>query len=196
MLDPLVDIDVYVLAFNVDYDAMRRRLRTLVKGDEDEHIAAAIEAPRALRSEVTERGKLLEQLGGEETKVTRQLAERDERLRPRVVVFDECQETFRHERYGEEAKELAIKVMMKARKCAITLVFVTPAPSADSLPRDLAKTVSHRVCPAIGDHQGNDAILGTAPTRPGSPPPGSSRVRTWAPPWRPGSARSRGCCAR
>jgi hypothetical protein len=51
--------------------------------------------------------------------------------------------------------------MMKARKCGITLMFVTPAPSADSLPRDLAKTVSHGVCFAIGDHQGNDAILGT-----------------------------------
>lgn len=161
MLDPLVDIDVYVMAFNVDYDPMKRRLRTLVKGDEDEQIETAIEALRGLRSEVTKRGKILAELGGEETKVTRELAERDSRLRPRVVVFDECQEMFRHEKYGEEAKELAIKVMMKARKCAITLIFITPAPAADSLPRDLAKTTSHGVCFAIGDHQGNDAILGT-----------------------------------
>jgi S-DNA-T family DNA segregation ATPase FtsK/SpoIIIE len=161
MLDPLVDIDVYVMAFNVDYDPMRPRLRTLVKGDEDEHITAAMDALRALRGEVTNKGKILSELGGEETKLTRELAQADPRMRPKVVVFDECQELFRHERYGEEAKQLAIKVMMKARKCGITLVFVTPAPSADSLPRDLAKTVSHRVCFAIGDHQGNDAILGT-----------------------------------
>nr|WP_211177889.1 zonular occludens toxin domain-containing protein [Pseudonocardia acidicola] len=161
MLDPLVDIEVYVMAFNVDYDPMTRRLARLVKGDEDEHIAAAIGALRNLRTEVTERGKILAELGGEETKLTRELAERDPRMRPKVVVFDECQELFRHEQFGEEAKQLAIKVMMKARKCGITLVFVTPAPSADSLPRDLAKTVSHRVCFAIGDHQGNDAILGT-----------------------------------
>jgi hypothetical protein len=161
MLDPRVDIDVYVMAFNVDYDPMRRRLRTLVKGDEDEQIEAAIEALRGLRAEVTARGKILAELGGEETKVTRELAERDARLRPRLVIFDECREMFRHERYGDEAKELAIKVMMKARKCAIPLGFITPAPAADSLPRDLAKTVSHGVCFAIGDHQGNDAILGT-----------------------------------
>jgi S-DNA-T family DNA segregation ATPase FtsK/SpoIIIE len=45
MLDPLVDIDVYVMTFNVDYDPMRR-LRTLVKCDEDEQIEAAIEALR------------------------------------------------------------------------------------------------------------------------------------------------------
>lgn len=77
--------------------------------------------------------------------MTRELAERDARLRSRLVIFDECQEMFRHERYGDEAKELAIKVMMKARKCAITLGFITPAPAADSLPRDLAKTVSHSI---------------------------------------------------
>jgi S-DNA-T family DNA segregation ATPase FtsK/SpoIIIE len=77
------------------------------------------------------------------------------------VVAHNCQELFRHEKYGEQAKQLAIKVMTKARKCAITLVWVTPEPSADSLPRELAKIVSHGVCFAIGDYQGNDAILGT-----------------------------------
>jgi S-DNA-T family DNA segregation ATPase FtsK/SpoIIIE len=167
ILDPLVDIDVYCMAYNVDFDALRPRLRTLIKGDEDEHVIAAMDGLRELRSEVSKRGKLLEQIGGDETKVTRELAARDERLRPRIAVFDECQELFRHKQFGEEAKELAIKVMTKARKCAITLIWVTPAPSADSLPRDLAKTASHRVCFAIGDHQGNDAILGTGAHRQG-----------------------------
>jgi S-DNA-T family DNA segregation ATPase FtsK/SpoIIIE len=160
-LDPLVDIDVYVMAYNVDYDPFKDRLSTLVKGDEDEHITAAMDGLRELREEVTKRGKLLDSLGGEETKVTRALAKKDARLRPRLVVLDECQELFRHEKYGEQAKQLAIKVMTKARKCAITLVWVTPEPSADSLPRELAKIVSHGVCFAIGDYQGNDAILGT-----------------------------------
>lgn len=161
MLDPLVEIDVFVMAFNADYDPMEPRLNGLVKGDEDEQIEKAMNALRQLRAEVTERGKILSELGGDEVKLTREIAERDPRMRPRVVVFDECQELFRHEQYGEEAKQLAIKVMSKARKCGITLVFVTPAPSAESLPRDLAKTTSHRVCFAIGDHQANDAILGT-----------------------------------
>ncbi|OZM79917.1 FtsK/SpoIIIE domain-containing protein [Pseudonocardia sp. MH-G8] len=167
ILDPLVDIDVFCMAYNVDYDPLKPRLRTLVKGDEDEHVVAAMDGLRELRSEVSRRGKLLEELGGDETKVTRELAQRDARLRPRVAVFDECQELFRHKEFGEEAKELAIKVMTKARKCAITLMWVTPAPSADSLPRDLAKTASHRACYAIGDHQGNDAILGTGAHRQG-----------------------------
>lgn len=160
-LDPLVDIDVYVMAHNVDYDPFRDRLSSLVKGDEDEHISAAMDGLRELREEVTQRGKLLGQLGGEETKVTRALAKQDRRLRPRLVIMDECQELFRHEKYGEQAKQLAIKVMMKARKCAITLVWVTPEPSADSLPRELPRVVSHGVCFAINDYIGNDAILGT-----------------------------------
>ena len=160
-LDPLVDIDVYVMAYNVDYDPFKARLSTLVKGDEDEHISAAMDGLRDLREEVTQRGKLLDQLGGEETKVTRALAKQDRRLRPKLVIFDECQELFRHEKHGEQAKQLAIKVMMKARKCAITLVWVTPEPSADSLPRELPRVVSHGVCFAINDYIGNDAILGT-----------------------------------
>jgi S-DNA-T family DNA segregation ATPase FtsK/SpoIIIE len=167
MLDPIVELDVYAMAFNADFDPMEPRLRVLVKGDEDEEVGAAIDALRALRSAVSERGKALSDLGGDETKVTRELAEKYPELRPRLTVFDECQELFRHEKWGEEAKQLAIKVMMKSRKCALPLIWVTPAPSADSLPRDLAKTVSHRVCFAIGDHQGNDAILGTGAHRQG-----------------------------
>src|SRR5690606_17490515 len=146
---------------SVDYDPMRPRLRSLVKGDEEEHIEAAIETLRALAAEVSERGRILEELGGEEAKVTRDLAERDARLRPRVVVFDEVQELFTHKKYGEEAKELALKVTKKARKTAITLLWVTPDADAASLPRGISKTVSHRVAFAINAHQGNDAILGT-----------------------------------
>lgn len=161
MLDPLVDIDVYVMAYNVDYDAMRPRLRTLVKGDEDEHIEAAIEALRNLVSEVTRRGKILDEMGGEETKLTREIAERDPRMRPIVAVFDEVHELFTHPTYGPEAKELALKVTKKARKTGIVCLWITPDADATSLPRGISKTATNRVAFAINDHQGNDAILGT-----------------------------------
>ncbi|MER5391902.1 FtsK/SpoIIIE domain-containing protein [Saccharopolyspora sp. NPDC002686] len=161
MLDPLVDIDVYVMAYNVDYDAMRPRLRTLVKGDEDEHVEAAMEALRELVAEVSERGRILEELGGEESKNTRAIAERDPRMRPRVAVFDEVHELFTHKEYGPEACELALKVTKKARKTGITCLWVTPDADAKSLPRGISKTASNRVAFAINDHQGNDSILGT-----------------------------------
>jgi S-DNA-T family DNA segregation ATPase FtsK/SpoIIIE len=160
MLDPLVEIDVHVLAFNNDYDPMRPRLRSLVKGDDNEHVVAAMDTLRALAGEVSRRGQELERLGTD-TKVTREMAERDPSMRPRIVVFDEVHELFTHKEHGKEAKELALKVTKKARKTAIMMLWITPDADAASLPRGISKTVSHRVAFAINDHQGNDAILGT-----------------------------------
>lgn len=158
-LDPLVDIDVFVFAANADYDVFGKRLRTLVKGDDDEQIEAALKHLRRLRSEVTARGQLLEQYG--ELKVTRELARRNKRLRPLVCVFDEVHELFEHKQYGEEAAELAIKVLKKARKCAITLIFVTVSPTATSIPKEITRNTSNRVAFAVGDHIANDGLLGT-----------------------------------
>jgi S-DNA-T family DNA segregation ATPase FtsK/SpoIIIE len=160
MLDPLVEIDVHVLAYNSDYDPMRPRLRSLVKGDDTEHVVAAMDTLRSLAGEVSRRGQELERLGTD-TKVTREMAERDPSMRPRIVVFDEVHELFGHPEHGKEAKELALKVTKKARKTAIMLLWITPDADAASLPRGISKTVSHRVAFAINDHQGNDAILGT-----------------------------------
>jgi S-DNA-T family DNA segregation ATPase FtsK/SpoIIIE len=167
MLDPLVEIEVYVMAYNVDYDPMRERLRVLVKGDEDEQIKAALESLRDLRDEVTERGKLLEELGGEEKALTRAVAEKDPRMRPKVVVYDECHELFMHKKYGPEAAELAVKVMKKARKTGITLIWSTVSPTADSIPKDVTRNTSHRVAFAVGDHVANDGLLGTGKHRAG-----------------------------
>lgn len=159
MQDPLVDIAVYVMAFNADYDLMAPRLSKLVKGDEDEQALAGLNELRWLKDQVTSRGKLLEHYG--ETAVTRKLAMRDKRLRPLVRVFDECHELFEHPKYGDEAKDLAIKVLKKARKCAITLVFVTVSPTANSIPKDVTRNTSNRVAFAVGDHVANDGLLGT-----------------------------------
>jgi S-DNA-T family DNA segregation ATPase FtsK/SpoIIIE len=158
MLDPLVDIDVYCMAINADYDPLAPRLRTLFKSDEPEQIPTVLDALRQLMSELSDRGRILSAAG--EPKLTRALAEADPRMRPRVVVIDECQELFVSD-IGDEAAELVEKIVAKARKYGVTLIFATPVPSADSLPRKVAKVLSNKACFAIGDHQGNDAILGT-----------------------------------
>ncbi|MFJ4845991.1 hypothetical protein [Streptomyces sp. NPDC088733] len=82
-------------------------------------------------------------------------------MRPKIVVFDECQELFLHKLYGKEAAELAEKVIKKARKCGITLVFVTPSPNAGSIPKELTRNTSHNVAFAVGDYIANDGLLGT-----------------------------------
>jgi S-DNA-T family DNA segregation ATPase FtsK/SpoIIIE len=161
LLDPLVEAEVYVMAQNVDYDPMRPVLKRLVKGDDDEEMAEALKALRHIVSDVTYRGRILEELGGEETKLTREIAERDPRMRPKVVIFDECHELFEHKEFGEEAGELAIKAMKKARKVGIVLVFVTVSPTAKSIPKDLSRNTSNRVAFAVGDHIANDGLLGS-----------------------------------
>ena len=164
ILDPLVEVDVYCMAVNADYDPLRPRLRTLFVSDDPDEIPTVLAALKALMSELSERGRKLSAAG--EPKLTRKLAEADPGMRPRVVVIDECQELFVSD-VGEQAAELVEKIVAKARKYGVTLIFATPVPSADSLPRKVAKVLSNRACFAIGDHQGNDAILGTGKHRAG-----------------------------
>ncbi|MGW3408085.1 zonular occludens toxin domain-containing protein [Streptomyces sp. NPDC000888] len=161
ILDPIVEAEVYVMATNIDYDPLKPRLKTLVKGDDPEQLKAALDRLRSLTGEVTERGRLLEELGGDSPKLTRELALRDPRMRPRVIVFDECHELFMSKDYGKEAAELAIRVMKKARKVGITLIWVTVSPTADSIPRDVTRNTSHRVAFAVGDQVANDGLLGS-----------------------------------
>jgi S-DNA-T family DNA segregation ATPase FtsK/SpoIIIE len=164
ILDPLVEVDVYCMAVNADYDPLRPRLRTLFVSDDPDEIPTVLAALKSLMSELSERGRKLSAAG--EPKLTRKLAEANPGMRPRVVVIDECQELFISD-IGEEAAELVEKIVAKARKYGVTLIFATPVPSADSLPRKVAKVLSNRACFAIGDHQGNDAILGTGKHRAG-----------------------------
>jgi S-DNA-T family DNA segregation ATPase FtsK/SpoIIIE len=41
------------------------------------------------------------------------------------------------------------------------MMFATPAPSTDSLPRQLMTVITNKTCFSIGDHTSNDAALGT-----------------------------------
>jgi DNA segregation ATPase FtsK/SpoIIIE, S-DNA-T family len=159
ILDPLVDVDVVVMAENVDYEPMRPRLRSLVTGAGPDTVNACISMMESLFEELAVRGQALRE-NDDERFVTRELAERDPRLRPRVVVIDECQNLFMGE-HGKAALETAVKVMSAARKYAVTLMFLTPEPSKDALPRKLISIATNKACFAIGDHQGNDAVLGS-----------------------------------
>ncbi|MET8050548.1 zonular occludens toxin domain-containing protein [Streptosporangium sp. NPDC005286] len=159
MLDPLVEIDVFVMAVNADYDPMKPRLRTLLTGTGDEIVERCLNTLREAYADLDVRGKALKEHG--ERAVTRALAEKDARLRPRIIVVDECQALFMHEEYGEEAVSLAVRLLNAARKYGYTLIFATPEPSSASLPRKLMAVISSKACFAIGDQQSNDAVLGT-----------------------------------
>ncbi|MGB3441960.1 MAG: FtsK/SpoIIIE domain-containing protein [Actinophytocola sp.] len=158
MLDPLVDIDVVVMAENADYEPMARRLRSLTTGVGEETVETCLAMLAGLYEEISVRGQALKE--HDARAVTRELAEKDDRLRPRIMVIDECQNLFIG-KHGAAAIEVAAKLMSSARKYAITLMFLTPEPSKDALPRKLISIASNKACYAIGDHQGNDAVLGS-----------------------------------
>jgi S-DNA-T family DNA segregation ATPase FtsK/SpoIIIE len=165
VLDPTVELRVYVFASNPDFDPFRPRLSAYVKGDDDEAIEAGLGELRELREEVTRRGKLLERHGA--AKVTRKLASNIKGLHPVVVIFDECHEMFEHGVFGGEAGSLAIKVVKKARKCGITLLFLTQSPTAASIPKDLTRNCSNGVAFAVADQVANDGLLGSGTYRQG-----------------------------
>jgi DNA segregation ATPase FtsK/SpoIIIE, S-DNA-T family len=158
MLDPLVDIDVVVMADNADYDPMRPRLRSLTTGAGDDTVDTCMTMLGNLYEELSVRGQALR--AHDARAVTRPIAEKDDRLRPRIMVVDECQNLFMG-KHGKTAIETAAKLMSTARKYAITLVFLTPEPSKDALPRKIISITSNKACFAIGDQMGNDAVLGT-----------------------------------
>ncbi|MFI6496948.1 FtsK/SpoIIIE domain-containing protein [Nonomuraea typhae] len=159
MLDPLPDIDVFCMADNADYDPMRPRLRTLHTGTSADVVEHCLAVMNDLYNELSARGQALKDHGIRAA--TRQAAERDERLRPRILVIDECQALFLHDTLGQRALETAVKLQNAARKYAVTIIYATPEASTDSLPRRLMTITSNKACFAIGDQTSNDAVLGT-----------------------------------
>ncbi|HKS46703.1 MAG TPA: zonular occludens toxin domain-containing protein [Amycolatopsis sp.] len=166
MLDPIVEIDVVVLAENADYEPMRPRMRSLVTGPPEKPVVLpngsttvgkwALRLLNDVYEDLAIRGEALKE--HDKLAVTREIARKDPRLRPRIVIIDECQNLFLD---SKDAVEAAVKALSTARKYAVTMMFLTPEPTSDSLPRKLMSIISHKACFAIGDQIGNDAVLGT-----------------------------------
>ncbi|MFD2399292.1 FtsK/SpoIIIE domain-containing protein [Prauserella oleivorans] len=126
VLDPAVDIDVFCFAENNDYEWLRPVASTISMGDTAENVEACMAHIHELHASLAERGQLLREYG--EYSVTRELAEKDERLRPRVVVIDECQSFFRQDKPEDrrELVNLVVRFFSAARKYGIVLGFATP----------------------------------------------------------------------
>ncbi len=84
-----------------------------------------------------------------------------------MVIFDEAHELFEHPSYGAEAAALSVKVIKKARKTGITLIFLTQSPTATSIPKDLTRNCTNGIAYAVADHVANDGLLGSGTYRQG-----------------------------
>jgi DNA segregation ATPase FtsK/SpoIIIE, S-DNA-T family len=157
-LDPLAELDVFVFANNGDFDAYQPRLARYVKGVEDDTIAAAVSRLQELYEEVARREGRLAELGAK--KVTRQLAQQHRDMRPVVVLFSECHELFGHPEHGAIAAELATKIIKRARKTGITLLFDTQSSRKEAIPPKLVELVSVNACFYVKTWRSNDGFLG------------------------------------
>lgn len=163
ILDPVVDVDVFVFADNNDYEAFGPCLNTYAKGAGDDDVAAAIAHLEDLYADLSVRGKLLQKHNVDSVwNAGRDIVAREPGLRPRFVVLEECQALFRQDDPAEKKRvvNLAIKLFMAARKYAVHMAFLTPSPSADSLPRDIMATVTNKACGSIDDKTRNNVVLG------------------------------------
>lgn len=160
ILDPLVDVDVWVFADNEDYTQLEPALHLFRKGDTAKNVEDLLAYFDELQADLEVRGNLLRKHGI--TSVTRDAAAKEPGLRPRVVVIDECQSFFRQDTSEMRRKvvNMVVRFQSKARKYGITLLFATPSPSDQNLPRDLVAVTSNRACFAIGDKTRNNVVLG------------------------------------
>ncbi len=157
-LDPLAELDVFVIANNGDFDAFAPRLARYHKGVEDDTIMAAVDRLHELYAEVGRREARLADLGAKKT--TRQLAQAHRDLRPIVALFSECHELFGHDEYGTLAAELATKTAKRARKTAITMMFDTQSSRKEAIPPKLVELVSVNACFYVKTWRSNDGFLG------------------------------------
>lgn len=158
-LDPLVDIDVFCFADNNDYEFLRP-VANVYMGAGEMAVQRCLTAIEYRYENLATKGQLLKKHNI--PSVTREAAKKDPRLRPRVIVIDECQALFRKDDPGERRSvvNMLVNFMTTARKYAEVLIFATPTPSHDSLPRDLVSVATNRACFAIGDKTRNNVVLG------------------------------------
>ena len=164
-LDPLAELQVHVFAYNGDFDAFGPRLSKYVKGAEEAQLTEAMDTLHGLYEEVGYREQRISDIGAK--KVTRDLAMRYPDLRPKLTLFSECHELFGDKQFGDEATELAVDVIRRARKCAMWMGFDTQDSRKDAIPPKLVNLVSVNGCFYVKGWQANDGFLGAGSFRAG-----------------------------
>jgi S-DNA-T family DNA segregation ATPase FtsK/SpoIIIE len=166
-LDPRVELRGYELKGSGDLDALEEVCTEYGSGADDDTCEAALALLRHLYKECLRRGPVIKQMAkagkAPENKVTPELAGmRSLGLHPLVAFIDECQNLFSHKQYGDEAGELAEKVIKLGRALGIILLLATQRPDAKSLPKGISDNAGVRFCLRVMGQEANDMVLGTS----------------------------------
>jgi S-DNA-T family DNA segregation ATPase FtsK/SpoIIIE len=167
VLDPLVVPVAFELKGTGDYDMFEPMCpKGLYGSGADEGTKhEAMAALEWLLDECERRGPLVKHWVGRglssTNNVNRAMAERDERLRPIVALFDECQELFTDKELGKAAQEIATRIIKRGRALGIHLILETQRIDKESIPRGISSNIAIRVCLAVTSHVETDLVLGT-----------------------------------
>ncbi len=133
-------------------------------GVDDEAIGYTAQSFKMLRKEVEKRQKIWKTLSDTdlpEGSLTRELAERDKRLRPIVVVVDEVHNAYQHPKFGAQIATDAEFVMRLGRAYGIVILQATQRNGKDSIPTIISAVITVRYCLKVNDQTTNDMALGT-----------------------------------
>ncbi|MFB4302641.1 cell division protein FtsK [Actinomadura sp. NTSP31] len=165
-LDPTAQLRVYELKGTGDLSPLEKVAHQYGSGQDDETLAACLDALREVRKDLERRAKAIRKLPKDicpENKVTPQLAaKRSLGLYPSVFILDECQNLFAHPDFGDEAARLAVDIIKLGRALGVILLLATQRPDKDSLPTGVSANVGLRFCLKVMGQTENDMILGTS----------------------------------
>jgi S-DNA-T family DNA segregation ATPase FtsK/SpoIIIE len=164
-LDPLCEMQVHELKGTGDLDAFEPLCTRFSSGIDDDSIGQAAESLARAVADCEKRGPLIKGLPTSicpDKRVTREIAEKIPKLRPVVIAVDECQNLFKHPKYGKQAGADAEFLIKIGPAMGYLLILATQRPDKDSLPTGVSGNVSIRFCLYVAGQTENDMILGTS----------------------------------
>lgn len=165
-LDPLTELRVFELKGSGDLAPLEKVAHRYASGQDDGSIEQCLISLREVVAECERRAETIKRLPNDlvpENKTTPELAARRSLgLHPLVVAVDECQNLFSHEKYGDEAAKLCLRIIRLGRALGVILLLATQRPDTKSLPTSISANAGIRYCLRVMGQTENDMILGTS----------------------------------
>jgi S-DNA-T family DNA segregation ATPase FtsK/SpoIIIE len=173
-LDVVCDLWIHEHSGKGDLKAFADVSHRYCSGLDDEAIAYTYESMKLLRAELVKRQKIFREVPDDEKSdggaLTRQMAEKDKRLRPIGVIVDEVHNALRHPLYGEKIAADMEFIMRVGRAYGIFFIIASQRPGADSIPVPITAVIVIRCCHKVNDQGTADMILGTGSYKQGYNP--------------------------
>lgn len=176
VLDPLVVVAISELKGSGDYDCFEPLCpRGLyICGADDASVRASLKIIEWLHRECEVRPPIIAEYArqglNDVKKLNRVMAERDERLRPIVAMFDEYQELNSHSEVGKYASAMLLSAIKRGRSLGIHVIVATQRFDKDAMPKAISSLVTNRAALAVPAQPETDMILGTSAYRTGARP--------------------------